>query len=54
MVATHLEIEYPIDDLEFGKLKVDLEEWFYQIGGQDINFTIKTHIYSDQKRLLSY
>lgn len=32
------EIEYPIDDLEFGKLKVDLEEWFYQIGGQDINF----------------
>ncbi|AOH57051.1 hypothetical protein ABE28_022120 [Peribacillus muralis] len=29
---------HPIDDHEFGKLKVDLEEWYYQIGGRDIVF----------------
>lgn len=28
----------PIDDYAFGKLKVDLEEWYYQIGGQNIVF----------------
>ncbi|MFZ3579928.1 DNA-binding protein [Virgibacillus sp. DJP39] len=28
----------PLEDYEFGKLKVDFEEWFYQIGGQQIEF----------------
>lgn len=30
--------DYPVDDYEFGKLKVDFEEWFLQIGGRDIQF----------------
>lgn len=29
---------YPVDDYEFGKLKVDFEKWFFQIGGRDIQF----------------
>jgi DNA-binding transcriptional regulator GbsR (MarR family) len=28
----------PMDDYEFGKLKIDFEEWYYQIGGQKIEF----------------
>ncbi|MFC4558363.1 DNA-binding protein [Virgibacillus kekensis] len=28
----------PTSDLEFGKLKLDLENWYYQISGQDIDF----------------
>src|SRR5690625_1536811 len=28
-----------ISDFEFGKLKLDLEEWFYLIGGKEISFT---------------
>lgn len=31
-------MDYSIGDYEFGKLKVDIEEWFYQIGGRDIIF----------------
>lgn len=27
-----------VEDSEFGKLKVDFEEWFYGIGGKDIHF----------------
>lgn len=26
------------DDYEFGKLKVDFEQWYYQIGGREITF----------------
>lgn len=33
-----IRMDSPIDDYEFGKLKVDLEEWYYQIGGRDIIF----------------
>jgi hypothetical protein len=29
-------MDYLNDDYEFGKLKVDLEEWYYQIGGRVI------------------
>lgn len=29
---------YPISDLEFGKLKVDFESWYYELGGKDIHF----------------
>lgn len=28
----------PLEDYEFGKLKVDFEEWYYQIGGRNIEF----------------
>ncbi|MFD2752109.1 DNA-binding protein [Virgibacillus siamensis] len=28
----------PTTDLEFGKLKLDLEDWYYQISGKDIDF----------------
>ncbi|WP_229671886.1 DNA-binding protein [Lentibacillus kapialis] len=28
----------PTSDLEFGKLKLDLEDWYYQISGKDIVF----------------
>lgn len=32
------EIEFPTSDAEFGKLKVDLENWYYQLGGEEIHF----------------
>ncbi|WP_090870256.1 hypothetical protein [Oceanobacillus limi] len=31
-------ISLPTTDLEFGKLKLDLEDWYYQISSQDISF----------------
>ncbi|GAA0436783.1 hypothetical protein GCM10008983_11860 [Lentibacillus halophilus] len=31
-------LSMPTSDLEFGKLKLDLEEWYYQISGKDIIF----------------
>ncbi|MFA9560605.1 DNA-binding protein [Evansella sp. AB-rgal1] len=31
-------LEIPATDAEFGKLKLDLEQWYYQIGGKDITF----------------
>lgn len=33
-----VEIENPSSDINFGKLKVDFENWYYQIGGDEINF----------------
>lgn len=32
------EIEFPISDIEFGKLKVDLDNWYHQLGGEEIHF----------------
>lgn len=32
------ELAFPILDLEFGKLKIDFEYWYYEIGGKEINF----------------
>ncbi|MEM5014623.1 helix-turn-helix domain-containing protein [Niallia taxi] len=32
------DIEQPSSDIEFGKLKVDFENWYYQLGGDEINF----------------
>lgn len=31
-------IEIPPSDLDFGKLKIDLENWYYQMGGEGIHF----------------
>jgi excisionase family DNA binding protein len=31
-------MSFPASDIEFGKLKVDLESWFYQLGGEEIRF----------------
>jgi len=31
-------IETPPSDLDFGKLKIDLENWYYQLGGEGIHF----------------
>ena len=31
-------IEYPISDLDFGKLKIDFEHWYYELGGTSIQF----------------
>lgn len=28
----------PLSDFEFGKLKIDFEYWYYQLGGKEINF----------------
>ncbi|MCM3709380.1 helix-turn-helix domain-containing protein [Sporosarcina luteola] len=28
----------PVSDLDFGKMKVDFEYWYYQLGGHDIRF----------------
>lgn len=33
------EIDLPASDLEFGKLKIDFEHWYYQLGGEKIEFT---------------
>lgn len=32
------ELKYPISNLEFGKLKIDLEHWYYELGGKEIKF----------------
>src|SRR5690606_10168521 len=40
-------MDYSMDDYEFGKLKVDLEEWFYRIGGRDIQFEYRESFYSN-------
>lgn len=34
-------IEIPPSDLDFGKLKIDLENWYYQLGGEGIHFEYK-------------
>lgn len=31
-------VEYPSTDLEFGKMKVDFENWYYSMGGENIQF----------------
>ncbi|MFC2949200.1 DNA-binding protein [Virgibacillus sediminis] len=36
-----VQIKYPSSDLEFGKLKVDLEIWYYEMGGEEIQFHYK-------------
>ncbi|WP_363550371.1 DNA-binding protein [Caldifermentibacillus hisashii] len=33
-----ISLDISADDYEFGKLKVDFEDWFYQIGGRDVRF----------------
>lgn len=33
-----IQMELPRPDLEFGKLKVDFENWYYQMGGEEIYF----------------
>jgi DNA-binding transcriptional MerR regulator len=33
------EIDFPASDLEFGKLKIDFEYWYYQLGGEKIEFS---------------
>ncbi|MGD6796288.1 DNA-binding protein [Metabacillus indicus] len=32
------ELAFPISDLEFGKLKIDFEYWYYEIGGKEVTF----------------
>ena len=34
-----MNLDEHVSDFEFGKLKLDLEEWFYLIGGKEISFT---------------
>lgn len=31
-------MELPLTNLEFGKLKVDFEDWYYQLGGEEMEF----------------
>ena len=33
-----VQIKYPISDLDFGKLKIDFEHWYCELGGTDIQF----------------
>lgn len=32
-------MDLPASDLEFGKLKIDFEQWYLQLGGENIEFT---------------
>ncbi len=32
-------IEWPADDIDFGKLKIDFELWYYELGGDFIEFS---------------
>ncbi|KOP79561.1 hypothetical protein AMS59_06925 [Lysinibacillus sp. FJAT-14745] len=32
------DLTLPLSDLEFGKLKIDFEYWYYQLGGKEIHF----------------
>lgn len=32
------EVKLPISDLDFGKMKVDIEQWYYHMGGEGIYF----------------
>ena len=34
-------LKHPINDEEFGKLKIDLENWYYKLGGKNIKFEYK-------------
>lgn len=36
-------LKTPMDDAEFGKLKIDFENWFYKIGGKNIKFEYRDH-----------
>lgn len=33
-----VKLEAPATDLDFGKIKIDLESWYYQLGGEHIEF----------------
>ncbi|KOR77011.1 hypothetical protein [Paenibacillus solani] len=33
------EMDHPASDLEFGKIKIDFEYWYYQLGGENIEFS---------------
>lgn len=33
-----INIDQPSTDMEFGKLKIDFENWYYQLGGETIEF----------------
>lgn len=33
-----VDIKLPLSDLEFGKLKIDFEHWYYELGGTNIAF----------------
>lgn len=33
-----VEMKLPATDLEFGKIKIDFENWYYQLGGEHIEF----------------
>ncbi|PLR75268.1 hypothetical protein CU633_22070 [Bacillus sp. V3-13] len=33
-----IQMELPSSDIEFGKLKIDFEKWYYQLGGEEISF----------------
>ncbi|MGP3783668.1 helix-turn-helix domain-containing protein [Paenibacillus sp. 1A_MP2] len=35
------EMEFPASDLEFGKFKVDFETWYYDLGGDRIEFAYR-------------
>ncbi|MCD1260023.1 DNA-binding protein [Paenibacillus athensensis] len=32
------EMKLPLSDLDFGKLKIDFEHWYYELGGTEIQF----------------
>jgi hypothetical protein len=33
-----IQLEHPVSDLDFGKLKIDFENWYYELGGESIEF----------------
>ncbi|WP_164523112.1 DNA-binding protein [Paenibacillus baekrokdamisoli] len=37
-LARLIDIKMPLSDLDFGKLKIDFEHWYYELGGTEIQF----------------
>lgn len=33
-----MHLEHPVSDLDFGKLKIDFENWYYELGGESFQF----------------
>lgn len=43
-------LESPISDLDFGKIKIDFENWYYQLGGENIEFVFqKSYLLTPQE-----
>lgn len=45
-----VKLELPISDADFGKIKIDFENWYYQLGGENIEFVFqKSYLLTPQE-----